>query len=67
MQQRYVVVLDLPNGDRLFCSDQYRDEWSGSFGYADSFRALHEAEQVALRHGGRVAPWSDMHALDATS
>jgi hypothetical protein len=65
MQERYVAVLDTRSGERLFCSDRYRDEWTGQFGYAETFTALHEAVEVANRHGGRALPWAELHALEA--
>jgi hypothetical protein len=65
MEQRYVAVLDMPGGDRLFCSDQHRDEWSGRFGFAETFRALYEANGVANRHGGRALAWQDAQAFES--
>jgi hypothetical protein len=56
MEERYVAVLDIQGGDRLFCSDRHRDEWTGRFGLAESFRALHEANEVASRHGAASCP-----------
>lgn len=64
MDERYVAVIDMPGGDRLFCSDQYRDEWSWRFGYAETFRELHEAVKVAQRHGGRAMPWAELHMYE---
>lgn len=66
MDERYVAVLDVA-GSRLFCSDQHRDEWSGRFIFAETFRAVHEAAEVADRHGGRVMPWAEVHQLEATA
>ena len=65
MDVRYFAIIDLPGGNRLFCSDQYRDEWSGRFAFAETFRELHHATQVAARHNGRTAPWAEMHAYEA--
>ncbi|MHB1260284.1 MAG: hypothetical protein ACYC2H_01070 [Thermoplasmatota archaeon] len=65
MDDRYVAVIDMPGGDRLFCSDRFRDEWSGRFGYAETFRALHEAIEVAGRHGGRALAWRDVQPFEA--
>ena len=57
--ERYVAILDLPNARRMFCSDQYRQEWSFTFGFAELFLELHEAAKVADRHGGRVSTWAE--------
>ena len=60
---RYLAVIPVPGGGRLFCSDRYRDEWTGRIGYAEPFRALHEAIAVAERHGGIALSWRDAHEL----
>jgi hypothetical protein len=67
LSERYVAVLDMPGGRRFFCSDQYRDEWTGNFGFAETFRALHEAIQVAERHGGHAMQWREAHMFEGTS
>ena len=66
LPERYVAVLPVPGGGRLFCSDRYRDEWTGNFGYAETFPALHEAIAVAQRHNGMAIPWREAHSFEAT-
>jgi hypothetical protein len=63
-QDRYVAMLLLP-GSHLFCTDRWRDEWSGNLAFAETFRELHHAEDVARRHGGLALPWAEAHALAA--
>lgn len=63
---RYVAVVQVRGGNRLFCSDQYRDEWTGKIGYAETFRALYEALDVARRHGGQALAWNEAHELAIT-
>ncbi|MES2153934.1 MAG: hypothetical protein V4510_02250 [bacterium] len=63
MAVRYVAVVQVPDGSRLFCSDQYRDEWTSRLGYAETFRALYDALAVAQRHGGQVLLWREAHEL----
>ena len=64
---RYVAVLQVPGGSRLFCSDRQRDEWTSWVSHAESFGALYEAQQVAQRHGGQVLTWADAHKVAATA
>ena len=66
LADRYVAIVEVPGGSRFFCSDQYRDEWTANFGYAETFRALYDAIQVAQRHGGHALPWREAYAFDAT-
>ncbi|MHB8634450.1 MAG: hypothetical protein ACYDBQ_10895 [Thermoplasmatota archaeon] len=66
MDARYVAVLQVGAGSRLFCTDHHRDEWSGSFRYAEPFRALHDAIAVANRHGGEAMLWSEAYDLCST-
>ena len=61
--QRFVAVLQAHDGTRLFCSDQFRDEWSSRLGHAETFLALHEALPVVQRHGGQVLSWQEASAL----
>lgn len=63
LSRRYVAVVHMEDGSRLFCSDQYRDEWTGRLGHAETFRALYEAIAVAQRHGGQAIPWAEAHEL----
>lgn len=56
---RYVAVVQVPSGSRLFCSDQYRDEWTSRLGYAQTYRALYDALAVAQRHGGQAVSWAE--------
>jgi hypothetical protein len=63
LPQRFVAVLQVPDGTRLFCSDQFRDEWTSRLGYAETFLALHEALPVAQRHGGQVLSWQEACAV----
>lgn len=56
---RYVAALQVPGGARLFCSDRFRDEWTSRIGYAETFRALYEAMEVAGRHGGQALTWQE--------
>ena len=63
LSQRYVAVVQMQDGSRLFCSDQHRDEWTSRIGYAETFRALYEAIHVAQRHGGQALLWAEAHEL----
>jgi hypothetical protein len=56
---RYVAVLQVPGGARLFCSDRHRDEWTSRIGFAETYRALYEALEVASRHGGQALTWQE--------
>lgn len=63
---RYVAVVQVPGGSRLFCSDRHRDEWTGRIGYAETYRALYDALAVAHRHGGQALTWAEAFEVAAT-
>lgn len=68
MQPRgYVAVTFAGDGSRRFCADAQGKEWTDDFDAARAFEELHQAVGVAVPHGGLALPWSDMHALEATS
>jgi hypothetical protein len=60
---RFVAILDVGE-QRLFCSDKLRDEWTFRFGFAETFRELHEATRIAQAHGARVVPWTEAAAFE---